>query len=494
MIKMNENNETALTSAEPVKEEKKSFCTLTESIFAVIFLFVGYFFIKLFLMNSCGISAAVYLEAILVCSALLAHFRKASGSKFSRIYFALSAVFSLGIGITSSGYLQFMDFCFAAVFYAMWAFALNNPEWHGFGSDTFRSVKEAVFGSSARNFGACPKAAAGLFRNGSKNIGYVLIGLVISLPVTAIVCGLLISADRNFENMFENLLRGISIEEPVIFILGLPVSFLIFSIIFTAVNARGKLRLTESFYAKNAPPALICAFVLPLCAVYILFFFSQLGYFLSAFGGVLPEGLSASEYARRGFFELCAVAVINLGVIALINLIAADGKTRKVLTVILSVFTLILIATAQSKMFLYIKEYGLTPKRVYTSWFMFILAAVFALIIIYCFKKFRAAKIGAAIITGAALMLGFCGVDSLIARYDASLIEQGIMSEFPDDLSADAAAVISGYQGSENAALSKAAENYFEDTYAKAYYRKEWFERTASDLVTISKNKHNTDS
>lgn len=481
---MNENIEIAVTPAETGKEEGSVFCTAAESIFAVIFLFAGYFFIKLFITNNCGIAAAVCLEGVLVCSALLAHFRNASGSRYSKRYFVLSVIFSLGVGITSGGYLQFMELCFGAVFYAMWAFALNNPEWRGFGNETFRSVKEAVFGTPLKSMGACPKAAAGLLRGNSKNIGYIVIGLGISLPVTAVVCGLLVSADSNFENMLEELLRGISLEEPVVFIFGLPVSFFLFGIVFTAVNAEGKSRLMESYYEKKAPAALICSMVLPLCAVYVLFFFSQLGYFLSAFGGVLPEGFSASEYARQGFFELCAVAVIDLGVIALINLIAPDGKARRSLTVILSVFTLILIATAQSKMFLYIKEYGLTPKRVYTSWFMFILAAVFVLIIIFCFKKFNAARIGAAIITAAALILGFCGVDPLIARYDASLIESGIMSDFPEDLSADAASVISSYRSSENERLSAAVQRYREEQLF-IISEKEPFERTVSDIIAL---------
>ena len=50
---------------------------------------------------------------------------------------------------------------------------------------------------------------------------------------------------------------------------------------------------------------------------------------------------------------------------------------------------------------------------------MFILAAVFVLIIISRFKKFRAASVGAAVITIASLLLCFCNADGLIAKYDA---------------------------------------------------------------------------
>lgn len=493
-----ENPIVPMTIPEPAPEpqEKKPFCSLSESIFALVFCFTGYFFIKLFLLNECGLAASLFLLATLSASAVLAKLRKAAGSRFSKIYFALSAVFSLGIGISSSGIIRFMDLCFAALFFAMWAFALNNPEWQGFGRNTFHSVTEAVFGVSTRNFTACPKASFGLFRrrSGAKNAGYAVIGLLLSLPVTIIVCVLLVSADDGFADMLDKITGGISLEGFWNFAFGLPLSFLLFGIVYAAVSSKGKLRTdADLFEAKSermrfAPSALVCAFTAPLCVIYVLFFFSQLSYFVSAFGGVLPEKFSAAEYARRGFFELCSVAVINLLVIAAINMFCrrTDGKSTvlKVLTVILSAFTLVLIATAESKMFLYISRFGLTPKRVYTSWFMFILAAVFVLIIISRFKAFPAAKVGAAVITSAALLLGFCGADGLIARYDASLIESGVMSEFPDDLSADASLVIASCTDSTNETLSRAAKDSRYDIMDDILH-KEWYERTVSDYIAV---------
>lgn len=482
--------------------EKPPFCSVAESIFALIFLFTGYLFIKLFLFNSCGIAAALFLLATLVSSAVLAKLRKADGSRFSKLYFVLAAVFAVGTGVSANGSIRFMSFCFAAVYYSMWAFALNNPEWRGFGGNAFHSVTEAVFGVPTRNFTACPKAAFGLFRrkSGAKNVGYAVLGLVLSVPLTVIVCMLLMSADSSFENMLGRIFDSISLTELWIFLFGLPISFLLFGVIYGAVSSRGKLRMdADLFEAKSermrfAPSALICAFTAPLCVIYVLFFFSQLSYFVSAFGGVLPEQFSAAEYARQGFFELCAVAVINLLVIAAINMFCrrTDGKSimLKALTVVLSVFTLILIATAESKMFLYIDRFGLTSKRVYTSWFMFILAAVFVLIIISRFKAFRAASIGAAIITAASLLLGFCGADGLIARYDARLIESGVMTEFPEDISADAAPVIAQYINSKNTMLSSAARNCRVGLISDAD-EKEWFEKTISDIIACETLKTN---
>lgn len=487
---------TQQTEPAPITEipaEKPPFCSVAESIFALIFLFTGYLFIKLFLFNSCGIAAALFLLATLISSAVLAKLRKADGSRFSKLYFVLAAVFAVGTGVSENGLIRFMSFCFAAVYYSMWAFALNNPEWRGFEGNAFHSISEAVIGVPKRNFTACPKAACGLFRRKSsaKNVGYAVLGLVLSVPLTVIVCMLLMSADSSFENMLGRIFDSISLTELWIFLFGLPISFLLFGVIYGAVSSREKLRTDEALYEIKAekrhiaPPALVCAFIAPLCIIYVLFFFSQLGYFISAFGGVLPEQFSAAEYARKGFFELCAVAVIDLAVIAAANAFCRkDGKDTalKIVTVVLSVFTLILIATAESKMFLYIDRFGLTSKRVYTSWFMFILAAVFVLIIISRFKAFRAASIGAAIITAASLLLGFCGADGLIAKYDARLIESGVMTEFPEDISADAAPIIAQYINSENTMLSSAARNCRTKLMSDAA-EKEWFEKTISDII-----------
>ena len=128
-----EPSENASPENETPSVEKPPFCSTAESVFALIFLFTGYTFIKLFLQHSCGIAAALFLIAVLALSAVLSKLCKADGSRSSKLYFVLAAVFALGTGVSANGLIRFLAFCFAAVYYAMWAFALNNPEWKGFG-------------------------------------------------------------------------------------------------------------------------------------------------------------------------------------------------------------------------------------------------------------------------------------------------------------------------------------------------------------------------
>ena len=102
---------------------------------------------------------------------------------------------------------------------------------------------------------------------------------------------------------------------------------------------------------------------------------------------MLPAEFTYSQYARKGFFELCVIAFINFGITYLSFVIVErnnEGKRPKALTaqtILLSVFTLLLIATALSKMAMYIDCYGLTRLRIYASWFMVMLFIMFIIII-----------------------------------------------------------------------------------------------------------------
>ena len=119
--------------------------------------------------------------------------------------------------------------------------------------------------------------------------------------------------------------------------------------------------------------------------------------------------MTYAEYARRGFFELCTVAGINLAVITVAHFIIkqeagkSDGKdqetkqkapkTLRAEFAVLCLFTMMLIATAVSKMAMYISYYGLTQLRVYTAWFMLLLFIVFIVVGLRQFKNFNGARI-----------------------------------------------------------------------------------------------------
>jgi hypothetical protein len=130
--------------------------------------------------------------------------------------------------------------------------------------------------------------------------------------------------------------------------------------------------------------------------------------------------MTYAEYARRGFFELCTVAGINLAVLTVAHLVARRESVRvlRAETVALCLFTLLLIVTALSKMVMYINVYGLTQLRVYTTWFMLVLFFIFAVIAVRQFKKFNAFRV---LLTGFVILflaLNYGNIDGRIAAYN----------------------------------------------------------------------------
>ena len=128
----------------------------------------------------------------------------------------------------------------------------------------------------------------------------------------------------------------------------------------------------------------------------------------------------------------------------------------------ISVFTLLITATAISKMVLYIQNYGLTQLRVYTTWFMVLTALIFVYVIIRQFKaNFPFMRAAAMTFTLMFALLCFSRPDAVIARYNMEYCsEQLTFTDIKEmcDLSSDASAVIT-----EDQYKSLICSKYMED-------------------------------
>ena len=226
---------------------------------------------------------------------------------------------------------------------------------------------------------------------------------------------------------------------------------------------------------------MLYAGVTPLCVLYILYAVSQMNYFMGGFMGTLAEGYTYAEYARKGFFELCWVCVINLAVIAGIGFFARmTGSVKPLLLKIYSIFlnfcSLFLAGTAIAKMFLYIKYYGMTRLRIYTTWFMFLLIIGFVVLIIRQFRySLNIGKIAYIVFTVMFGLLVFSRPDEWITKYNANQYLAGNLNDFDEkvlnDMSSDAWAAMSFYDLNQfdgkiiNAELEARTEELQNDFY-----------------------------
>lgn len=123
---------------------------------------------------------------------------------------------------------------------------------------------------------------------------------------------------------------------------------------------------------RQVPPVAWTALMAAFALLYALFFAVQGSYLFGAFTRTLPAGFIVSEYARRGFFELCGVMAVNFALLWLaVRLSAAPVRENRPLLaacLLLLGESALLAVVALSKLGLYIDCFGFTPLRLQSSW------------------------------------------------------------------------------------------------------------------------------
>lgn len=169
-----------------------------------------------------------------------------------------------------------------------------------------------------------------------------------------------------------------------------------------------------------------------LAALFLAFVLVQFRYL---FGGAelvqAVAGMSFAEYARRGFFELVAVAALLLPVLLALDALVADGGTERPralrgLSLALVALLLVIIASAAERMRLYQAAYGLTEDRLYASAFMGWLAVVFVWLAATVLRGRRERFAWGALLAGFATLgaLNLLDPDARIARVNLALAER----------------------------------------------------------------------
>jgi len=266
---------------------------------------------------------------------------------------------------------------------------------------------------------------------------HIFLGLLIGTPFIMIVVFLLSSADATFKNIFDNLFNfDISIPKNIgTLIWSLPMATYLYALIYgSSIEDNSKSFNIDKFNktmdnAASIPRLSLYTVNAVICCFYILFIGIQATYFIDILGGSLPADFTYSDYARRGFFELLAVALINIVFIAVAKILSVKNENNKYLRIHIilnSILTLVLISVAFAKMYLYISTYGLTTLRIIPSVFMIFLCFVFAFIIMGEFKKnFPVTKLS--FYAGNILFVLLClaNIDAVVARYNLNAYMNG---------------------------------------------------------------------
>lgn len=354
--------------------------------------------------------------AYLACAASLS-FTDAGGTKL--------LVILMMIPLSAASILEFMDIR-----------SHLNGDFHNI-ADLFYAVFALTFGKIGNTFYMLFHKTGNEGAVGKRKTGSVILGLVISLPALLIIIPLLKSSDIAFSSLMDQFSPKNLSEFFAAGLIGLSLFILIFGRMAASVHISRPVCVRQR--NSGLEPALIATFLSVISAVYLLYLFSQLSYFFSAFSGFLPRNFTVAEYARRGFFEMTAVCIFNLLIIFLANLLCRKeaGKAPlsvRLLSVFFCIFSLALAATSFSKVYLYIQRFGMTRLRITTTIFIVFLAVVFITVIFrLLIQKVPYIKIALA---AAALLLvatAFLNVDRVIAKYNVEAYLSGHLESIDMD-------------------------------------------------------------
>lgn len=234
-------------------------------------------------------------------------------------------------------------------------------------------------------------------RDASRRTVYApyILGVAISLPILVIFMALLASADLVLQNFLSSIFE---------FRLNPEFTFRSLLVLFIASLFLGAFAIlfmqppqaekdTEKKTAHFTLGPIETSIVLgSIAALFFIFLLIQVRYFFGGAEQVVSTGFTYAEYARRGFFELIAVAIITMLVIWSVKK-ASQGpddvqtKQFKWLSGVLIIEVLIIMLSAHMRLSLYEEAYGFTVLRLFSHILVGWLAAAFILLILHIMRE-----------------------------------------------------------------------------------------------------------
>jgi uncharacterized protein DUF4153 len=217
---------------------------------------------------------------------------------------------------------------------------------------------------------ALPDLGRPLARRSGGRIGSVGIGIAIAFPFLVVFVLLFASADAVFSSAVTNVFdfRKWSIGELISRVLLAAVFAWAAGGLFVVAGRR-----TDTAMATVLPrlrgllsSTAGATTLLAVDALFVFFVALQVAYLFGGIDTLNATGLTYSTYARRGFFELIAVAVLAGGLVLAIELVVAKRTRLYVAAALtLALATLVIVASAAYRMQLYQLAYGWTEQRFY---------------------------------------------------------------------------------------------------------------------------------
>ena len=257
----------------------------------------------------------------------------------------------------------------------------------------------------------------------------IILGVVVSVPILAVILLLLSSADSIFAKGIEGvtsaigqMFKHITIPELLLRVgLIIIMTVYVMSVIYHLMDNKEEKEDEEDQRPKIKFDNIIANTVLTILnIIYIIFCYIQI---VNLFMGYtdLPQ-TEYADYARKGFFQLMAVSIINL-IIILITIhnheetsISQQNYT-KIMNLLLAIFTFIILMSSFMRMYLYEQAFGYTFLRLMVYVILITEAILMIPTIMHIFNKdISLVKPYFIIIVTMYVIINYINIDNMIAK------------------------------------------------------------------------------
>lgn len=378
-------------------------------------------------LGACVFTFAAWAAVLLVLGAR---------AKWTRANIFLAVVINLlalSCAFQWSEEIRFVSFLVIFCGSVMGFLSLAGTEYHGVTEPG--AIKEAAldfFRGVFVNWGRPFRAVYALAPENKRALGGVLLGLVIALPLLAVVLFGMGFADAIFDiyvfqaitSFFADLGRG------TLLLRTLSITFwslVFFSSLYFLRHEPGR---KEPLVRMNPLPvsALLTveALLTAVCALFAVFQFKYL------FGGAETAEMAGgwAEYARSGFFSLIGVAAIVMATALACSRAGRESVLGRVLTLALVLLTFVMLASAAYRLYLYVLAYGLSVMRLMAAWAMLATGVCLVLVAVKSLRAgFRFWPWAAGIILAMWVCFAFLPAGKIVSHYNVDAYIDGRLDQ-----------------------------------------------------------------
>ena len=284
----------------------------------------------------------------------------------------------------------------------------------------------------------------------SRNVFRLLAGACAAVPAVIFLCVLLSGADMVFRNMLSVVISKF-LNPVTLFMVVIQTVFWSLAMYCLVCSAYGGSISDGMVNVRRHSPVAAVSFMAMVGLVYLVFCVIQIVYLFMGKGS-LPEGMTYSQYARQGFFQLLFVAVLNLVMVLMCLKYFREHVLLNGFLLLVSLCTYVMLASAVYRMVLYVQQYQLTFLRILVLWFLAMLFVLMAGVVILIFNhEFPLFRFCLAVVSSFYLVFAWMRPDYITARYNVAHRDSIAGVEQSDfmRLSTDAAPALEGMEDSE---------------------------------------------